>query len=973
MKTSHLILVLLLLLCPYARTAAQQVRREADGVTLLLPQSRAGGARMVRLRVVNERIMRLQATPETAWPEWQSLTVLPQPRFRRFRVEQTPQEVCVTTDSMQARLRLKDGRVRYFDAQGRLLLAETEEGGKRFSRFEVPQREIGVGTLTPQQRTAWSIGMQFDSPPDEAFYGLGQHQSDEFNMKGRNEELFQYNTKIAVPFVLSTRRYGLLWDNYSYARWGNPADYLQLHHAFKLYDSEGREGALTGRYVAADGRTLTRREDSLFFENSETIGHLPAGFPLRGSTVVFEGSIEPSESGVCRFLLYYAGYVRVSIDGREVVSERWRTAWNPNSYKFEARLEARRRHHLRVTWRPDGDVSYCGLRVAAPRSESEQQGRLSVWCEMGRQLDYYMIAGATADDVISGYRRLTGRAPVLPRWALGFWQSRERYSTQAELVGTLAEFRRRHIPVDNIVQDWNYWPENAWGSHEFEASRYPDPQAMLDSVHALHGRFMLSVWPKFYASTAHYRELDSLGWIYRQAVRDSIRDWVGPGYVGSFYDAYSPGARRLFWRQLDEHLYSRFGQGIDAWWMDASEPNVRDCTPMWYRKALCGPTALGASTEYFNAYSLVNAEAIVSGQREAAPRKRAFLLTRSGFAGLQRFGTASWSGDIGTRWEDMRAQMSAGLNYAASGLPFWGMDIGGFCVEDRYVRAQREFDRTGRENDDLKEWRELQARWHQFGCFVPLYRAHGQWPQREAWHIAPEGHPAYESIVYYHRLRYRLMPYLYSMAGWVSLHDYTMMRPLPMDFPSDTAARAISDQWMFGPSLMPCPVGHYGARARSVWLPAGRGWTDFATGRHYAGGQRVELPAPYGRLPLLVPDGSILPLGRPMEWSDQLPQDTIDIHVFGGADATFALYEDDGVSTACEQGAYAVITFRYEAATRLLTISQRKGRFEGMLSRRTFRIVSHQPKQPPMPVEAPLTEANSTLVRYDGRSVAFAL
>ena len=314
---------------------------------------------------------------------------------------------------------------------------------------------------------------------------------------------------------------------------------------------------------------------------------------------------------------------------------------------------------------------------------------MSVWSEMSRDMDYYFIAGKNADEVISGYRTLTGKASVYPKWAYGFWQSRERYKSSEDIEQTLGEFRKRHIPIDNIVQDWNYWPEDQWGSHEFEAARFPNPQAMLDSVHAMHGRFMISVWPKFYCNTDNYKALDAKGWMYGQAVKDQIKDWVGPGYVGSFYDAYSAGARKLFWKQMNDNLYTKYKQGIDAWWMDASEPNVRDCTPMWYRKALCGPTALGSSTEYFNAYSIVNADAIYNGQRSVNPNTRVFLLTRSGFAGEQRYSTATWSGDIGTRWEDMRAQMTAGINYSLAGLPMWGMDQGGFCVEKRYEAAQR--------------------------------------------------------------------------------------------------------------------------------------------------------------------------------------------------------------------------------------------------------------------------------------------
>ena len=395
----------------------------------------------------------------------------------------------------------------------------------------------------------------------------------------------------------------------------------------------------------------------------------------------------------------------------------------------------------------------------------------------------------------------------------------------------------------------------------------------------------------------------------------------------------------MFWRQMDENLYTKYKFGIDAWWMDASEPNVRDCTPMWYRKALSGPTALGTATEYFNAYSIVNADAIYNGQRSVNPNQRVFLLTRSGFAGEQRYSTATWSGDIATRWEDMRAQMTAGLNYSMAGLPFWGMDQGGFCVENRYVAAQQEFDKNGTENADLKEWRELQARWNQFGCFVPLYRAHGQWPLREVWNIAPADHPAYKTIVAYDKLRYRLMPYLYSMAGMVHLKDYTMMRGLVMDFNGDEKVLDIKDQWMFGSALMACPVGEYQKYSREVYLPKQKGWYDFYTGTYHAGGQTIVADAPYDKIPVFIPEGAILPIGPEMQWSDEKKPELIDLYVYAGKDGSYTLYEDEGTNYNYEKGKYAVIDFKYDDARKQVTIGARKGSFDGMLQKRRFNII----------------------------------
>lgn len=920
-------------------------------LTVQLKQHQNYGPSQIRLQVVGDRIIRVQATAEQSFRSKQSLIIVPQNSKAQYKVEEQGDDLIITTAAMRAVLNETTGQITFYDLKDQVLLKEVAQGGKTFKPFTVPDREIGVdiAKVPEAQKHGWSWRALFDSPDNEAFYGLGQHQSEELNMKGKNEDLFQYNTKVSVPFVISNKNYGILWDSYSYSRWGNPDDYLQLNRAFKLYDKDGKEGQLTGTYVAKNGQKIVRGEDSIYFEYAmpETseicnktdkggIQNLPKGFALNGSKVVYEGYVEAPTNSFYQFILYYAGYMKIYIDGKLVVPERWRTAWNPNSYKFETAIPKGKKTPIRIEWQPDGDVSYCGLRVAAPRSEAEKN-QLSIWSEMSPDMDYYFIAGKNMDEVISGYRTLTGKAPVYPKWVLGFWQSRERYQSSKDIEENMKKFRDLKIPVDNIVQDWNYWKLDSWGSHEFEAARYPNPQAMLDSVHALHGRFMISVWPKFYDTVKNYKELDAKGWMYHQAIKDDIHDWLG--FRGSFYDAYDAGARKMFWRQMDENLYTKYKFGIDAWWMDASEPNVRDCTPMWYRKALSGPTALGTATEYFNAYSIVNADAIYNGQRSVNPNQRVFLLTRSGFAGEQRYSTATWSGDIATRWEDMRAQMTAGLNYSMAGLPFWGMDQGGFCVENRYVAAQQEFDKTGKENADLKEWRELQARWNQFGCFVPLYRAHGQWPLREVWNIAPADHPAYKTIVAYDKLRYRLMPYLYSMAGMVHLKDYTMMRGLVMDFNGDEKVLDIKDQWMFGSALMACPVGEYQKYSREVYLPKQKGWYDFYTGAYHAGGQTIVADAPYDKIPVFIPEGAILPIGPEMQWSDEKKPELIDLYVYAGKDGSYTLYEDEGTNYNYEKGKYAVIDFKYDDARKQVTIGARKGSFDGMLQKRRFNII----------------------------------
>ena len=1022
-----------LLLAGTMTMQAADVKQQGNIVTI---RPDGGQAKVICLEVINDNIIRVRATPKEELPvKPASLMIVPQqaPAKGSYTIEETNEAVCVVSKNVRAVVSKAKGEVWFYDGEGKVrLLKETENGnGKQFWDFTVPERELGIkGGVQPteEQKHGLSWQMTFDSPDDEAFYGLGQHQSEEFNMKGKNEDLFQYNTKVSIPFVLSTKGYGLLWDAYSYCRFGNPNDYQQLNRAFKLYDKQGREGHLTGTYIDARGKKLVRNEDSIYYEygtpekseialktDNGGIKNLPKGFNLAGANVVYEGFVEAPQTDNYQFILYYAGYIKVYIDGKEVVQERWRTAWNPNAYKFSAMLTQNKKTHLRIEWQPDGGESYCGLRVAKSRA-AEDRDALTIWCEMAKDMDYYFIAGKNFDEVISGYRTLTGKASLYPKWALGFWQSRERYKTQDEIVSTLAEFRKRQIPIDNIVQDWNYWPEDQWGSHQFEASRYPNPQQMLDDVHQMHGRFMISVWPKLYVNTDNYKELDAKGWMYNQSPTDDIHDWVGPGYKNGFYDAYDPEARKMFWRQMAEKLYpvaplsspegatkvrksneapsgAVGGAYVDAWWMDASEPNVRDCTPMWYRKALCGPTALGTSTEYFNAYSTVNADAIYNGQRSVWKGKqnepRVFLLTRSGFAGEQRYSTATWSGDIGTRWEDMRAQMTAGLNYSMSGIPFWGMDQGGFCVEKRYEEAQRLFDRTGQENEDLKEWRELQTRWNQFGAFIPLFRSHGQWPLREIWNIAPDNHPAYKSFVYYDRLRYQLMPYLYSLAGWAHFKDYTLMRALVMDFNGDSEVENVGNQWMLGPALMACPVGYYKARNRSVYFPAQTGWYNLYSGEKIIdsdptaaansslftlhsslSSRRLVVDAPYEQIPVFVREGAIIPFGPAMQWSDEKPAELINLYVYAGQDGEFQLYEDEGTNYNYEKGKYATIDITYDDASSTVTFGARKGQFPGMLKQRRFNVVLVG-KDAPKPLN--LENPEGKMVTYNGKAVSVKL
>jgi alpha-D-xyloside xylohydrolase len=772
----------------------------------------------------------------------------------------------------------------------------------------------------------YTIRQQFESYPDEAIYGLGANQTSFMNLKGKDADLFQYNTLAVVPFIISNRNYGILWDNNSRTKYGDIRDWNELS-SLKLYDSQGAENGLTATY--ADRKTgkqvfTTRNEREISYQFIPDLAGLPEGFNPGGGKVTWEGAFETDTTGVFKFMFNSAGYARLWIDGR-LLFDRWRQCWNASASYFTLNLEQGRRYPLKIEWIPDGGESYIALRYLTPLDDDEQQ-RISFWSEVADQIDYYFISGENMDEVISGYRTVTGKAPVMPEWAMGFWQSRQRYTNQEELLDVAREYRKRNIPFDNIVLDWQYWPADKWGDHQFDVTRFPDPDGMIRTLHDdLNARIMISVWPKYYVGTENYEAMKSKGYLYMRNVEMERRDWIG--YLSTFYDAFNANARTAFWNQINIALYSR---GIDAWWLDATEPDITSNLPMEERKAMMNPTALGSADRYFNAYSLVQAQGVYEGQRATDPENRVFILTRSAFAGLQRYSAANWSGDIAARWHDMAAQIPCGLNMSMSGIPWWTMDIGGFSVESRYHNPSPA---------DLDEWRELMTRWHQYGAFVPLFRSHGEFPFREIYNTAPDNHIAYKTMVEYNRLRYRLMPYIYSLAGQAWLNDYTIMRGLTMDFSLDTEVFDIADQYMFGPSLMVNPVTEYKARSRNVYLPSAYGWYDVRTGRHYAGGTVIEADAPYEWMPLFAREGSLIPTGPDIQYTGEKEADPLTLWVYAGADGAFELYEDEGDNYNYEDGAYTLIPLTWNEAERTLTIGKREGEYRGMLHERTINVI----------------------------------
>jgi len=892
---------------PYERTD--------NGVIIRLDDDSFRPGQAVRLIVVNERIIRVSSVPFGEFPETTSLMAVERPDANmEFTIEKGAGHVTLSTSLLSAEVSLLTGVVSFTDNDGTLFLTEKEDGGRSF----MPVMAMG--------EKGYTIRQQFESYPDEAIYGLGANQTSFMNLKGKDADLFQYNTLAVVPFIISNRNYGILWDNNSRTKYGDIRDWNELS-SLKLYDSQGAENGLTATY--ADRKTgkqvfTTRNEREISYQFIPDLAGLPEGFNPGGGKVTWEGAFETDTTGVFKFMFNSAGYARLWIDGR-LLFDRWRQCWNASASYFTLNLEQGRRYPLKIEWIPDGGESYIALRYLTPLDDDEQQ-RISFWSEVADQIDYYFISGENMDEVISGYRTVTGKAPVMPEWAMGFWQSRQRYTNQEELLDVAREYRKRNIPFDNIVLDWQYWPADKWGDHQFDVTRFPDPDGMIRTLHDdLNARIMISVWPKYYVGTENYEAMKSKGYLYMRNVEMERRDWIG--YLSTFYDAFNADARTAFWNQINIALYSR---GIDAWWLDATEPDITSNLPMEERKAMMNPTALGSADRYFNAYSLVQAQGVYEGQRATDPENRVFILTRSAFAGLQRYSAANWSGDIAARWHDMAAQIPCGLNMSMSGIPWWTMDIGGFSVESRYHNPSPA---------DLDEWRELMTRWHQYGAFVPLFRSHGEFPFREIYNTAPDNHIAYKTMVEYNRLRYRLMPYIYSLAGQAWLNDYTIMRGLTMDFSLDTEVFDIADQYMFGPSLMVNPVTEYKVRSRKVYLPSAYGWYDVRTGRHYAGGTVVEADAPYEWMPLFAREGSLIPTGPDIQYTGEKEADPLTLWVYAGADGAFELYEDEGDNYNYEDGAYTLIPLTWNEAERTLTIGKREGEYRGMLHERTINVI----------------------------------
>jgi alpha-D-xyloside xylohydrolase len=938
---------LLALLALPALAANGDYEKQPDGVILRTSNG------SLRIQLVTDNIARVTFGKSAILFPRSASAVLPDAAAPKWTLADTSAELVLTTARLKVHVDRQTGRLSFRDPGNNLILAEAPGGHI-------------VESATVQDEPVYHVRQLWQANADESLYGLGQQQKGVLNIKGYDFELWQHNTNVVVPFLVSSRGYGIFWDNMSYSRFGDLRPFEPIPAA-NLLNANGQPGGLS--MAPMDG-------------SSPAVVGAPSVVAAADShpkSTRWQGAIVAPATGDYQFRTTSNGGIKVWLDNRLVI-DHFRQQWLTDDDQVKVHLEANHHYPIKIEWTTEqGTTMYLNWKTPSPEAD-----KFSMWSEVADALDYYFVYGPKLDSVIAGYRELTGRAPMMPRWTFGLFQSRQRYETSKQSLDVVAEFRKRKIPFDTIVQDWQYWRTDSWGTHQFDPGRFPDPDAWIKSIHEQHAHLMISVWGKFYPGSANFDAMQNAGYLYQPDLKEGIKDWIGFPYT--FYDAFNPGGRQMFWSQVDKNLFQK---GVDAWWMDATEPDLTASPPtLEGQRTYMAKTALGTASRVLNAYALYNSEAVYDGQRSSAPNQRVFILTRSGFAGTQRYASATWSGDITSTWSAMAKQIPAGLGFSISGIPYWTQDVGGYTMQQRFSAREPK-------PEDDEEWRELNTRWFEFGTFTPLLRVHGELRPREMWTMGGDSHPAYQAELKFDRLRYRLLPYIYSLAGDVTLHAGTILRPLVMDFPADQIARDLPDEYMFGPSFLVAPVTTYQARSRSVYLPkvgiwlnflgsvtatgawsqpvylpTAGSWYDFWTGKSAAPGTRVDAPAPYDAIPVFVKAGAIVPFGPELQYAEEKAEDPLTVYVYAGENGAFTLYEDQGDTYDYEKGAYTEIPLQWTEATGTLTVGRRQGSFPEMLKERELRFVLVS-KEKPVGFSFDATPVKS--IHYTGEAVQVKL
>lgn len=763
-----------------------------------------------------------------------------------YKISESSSQIEIKLNRLKVLVDRYTGKLTFSDEKGKIFLSEIAG-----SRKLQPDSILSEPCFAAEQ--------SFDSPSDEYIFGLGQFQDGQYNLKGITRRLTQVNTQIAIPFIYSSKGYGLLWHQYGLTDF-NPADnYIRLQKQQSAGNDQMAEVTTTaGTQKVAQNQTLytglfTVREDgeySLFLDlGSMGNRHFVAidGQPFLDQTNMW---LTPTAGALIKL----------------------------NAGEHKVQLICKSDNTPTLSWKLKDNVTTFRSPVA-------------------KMIDYVIFYGPSADSVIASYRKLSGNAPLFPKWAYGFWQCRERYTSGSQLVETVKEFRKRNLPMDVIVQDWQYWGNRGWGVPQFDENNYADPSKFIKELHDLNAHFNISIWSNPDKNSGLGKE-----YVARNLFIPNTK-WL---------DYYNPETRNEYWNTLNENM---FVHGVDSWWMDAVEPE---------NDALKGEkTYMGLGDFYRLTYPLMVSKAVYEGQRAATSGKRVCILTRSAFPGQQRYGIINWSGDIGGTWDAYQRQIVAGLNFTVTGFPYWTTDIGGFF-------------RPGQSQYTDEKYHELLTRWFQWGVFNPIFRIHGYQSETEPWKYGPEVEENMRKML---NLRYRLLPYIYSEAWQITKNGSTIMRPMVMDFVDDTAAVNCPYQYMFGKALLVAPVTKPGITRWNVYLPKAAKWYNFSSGASFNGGVVVTTDAPLDEIPLFVKAGSIIPIGKASQHTGEKESDTLEIRIYEGANGNFTLYEDEGDNYNYEKGVYSTITLIWDDSKKTLILDDRRGSFPGMLGERRFSIV----------------------------------
>lgn len=741
------------------------------------------------------------------------------------------------------------------DADKQVITVSDKDGRKVFTATSHHLRNATVGGEEVKEASLAIL-----SPTDEYIYGLGQFQDGYTNIRGLMRRLTQVNTQISIPMMLSNKGYGLLWNNYG------------------LTD-----------YNPADGKVVLQRGTRVSGTEVVNVTSTEGGKREVRERNIYSATFDVEQDGDYALMLdvgqKMARRHNLEIDGNTVIE--MQNLWLPPTASVIVRLKAGK-HQLKAELsRGDNPVLYY----------NKVDDKTVMRSPVAEAVDYTVFVG-TPDEIIATYRQLTGVAPMMPQWAMGYIHCRERFHSQNEILDNAKRFRNEQLPIDVIVQDWQYWGKYGWNSMTFDEEHYPNPKQLTDSLHKMNMRLMVSVWSKIDKRSEVGQQMLASGHYIPNT------DWI---------DFFSEDAANAYWSNFSKRLVPL---GIDAWWQDATEPENDDLAGRRVNKGKW------SGEKVRNVYPMLVNKTVYEGLLTDRPEQRPMILTRSGFAGIQRYGTALWSGDVGNDWETLRRQIAGGLGMQAAGVPWWTYDAGGFF-------------RPGNQYKD-KAYIERLLRWVQTSVYLPLMRVHGYQSNTEPWCYGDE---AKSIIAKSLEERYRLLPYIYSHAAEVSASGYTLMRPLVFDFSADAEALRQLHEYMFGSALLISPITEPGVTSWKTYLPKNAaGWYDYRTGKHYEGGKYITTTVDKTFIPVFARGGSIVPVGAPRQYAAQTTAEPLELRIYPGADAQFTLYEDDGVSQSYRNGECTRISFNWDDERRTLTIARRQGSYDGMLKRINFNV-----------------------------------